>query len=785
MKSPRIITVLSLVLLLSGSAFDRLNAEPLEFIYEHYSIEDGLPHNSISDIYRDSRGYLWLCTWYGLSRYDGSGFVNYKMLPGDYSNLSHNRILSVREDRDGFLWIITYDYHLYRFDPVQENFVSVPDELSGYPFRSIKVKDILCASDGNVWVSLSGFGLIRVSPDLSYASFDNAHDGNVGNDVSDVYEDSQGVIYAVSEKGIAMLRDDMVSLLSRSSDVVAFAEHGGSLFFACHDQILAVDMHTREQRHVDVSSLSAGKVTTMTVTGTEDKRLYIGFSDNSIAELEPESLRVSLRRSNIGRVRYLFPDPEGLLWIATEKTGIWSYNSSSDRFRHYEHANNVMSYYVDTLARVCQAGEHLWIKMNNWGFGYYDRCCDKIVPLDNLKGQEGQRFMNGVACFDSDDTGVLWMSTVSRGLEKVTLIKPKVEVVVPPTRSDDAKSSSEVRAMLRDSHDNLWVATKSRELYRYSPDLSSCKRFPDSSIKDVGVIYSIFEDNAGNIWLGTKGDGLIRMTPVGDTYRVRQFRHNPSDYNSISSNNIYSIEQDRDSRIWIGTYGGALSMLPTPDSDSFVTVRNNFPDYPQESGDRIRYLHCMPDGRMLVATVGGLIMFEPSAMPELTVFTEIVKIPGDINSLGNNDVIYMFTDRLERTWLCTFGGGLNRIYFEDARPRFEVISAADGLANNIVHSAVDDRNGDIWVATESGLSRYSPKSSAVTNFSRYDGVRGTSYSEATCATLSDGSIVFGTYDNIYRLNPDDFNEEDDDSRLAVCGIGPRIQGYLLAIIPSG
>ena len=355
-------------------------------------------------------------------------------------------------------------------------------------------------------------------------------------------------------------------------------------------------------------------------------------------------------------------------------------------------------------------------------------------------------------------------------LEKVTLIKPKVEVVVPPTRSDDAKSSSEVRAMLRDSHDNLWVATKSRELYRYSPDLSSCKRFPDSLIKDVGVIYSIFEDNAGNIWLGTKGDGLIRMTPVGDTYRVRQFRHNPSDYNSISSNNIYSIEQDHDSRIWIGTYGGALSMLPTPDSDSFVTVRNNFPDYPQESGDRIRYLHCMPDGRMLVATVGGLIMFEPSAMPELTVFTEIVKIPGDINSLGNNDVIYMFTDRLERTWLCTFGGGLNRIDFEDARPRFEVISAADGLANNIVHSAVDDRNGDIWVATESGLSRYSPKSSAVTNFSRYDGVRGTSYSEATCATLSDGSIVFGTYDNIYRLNPDDFNEEDDDSRLAVCGL---------------
>ena len=91
MKKLRIIVVLSLIFQLGGAGVS--NAEPLEFIYEHYSTEDGLPHNSICDIHQDSRGFLWLCTWYGLSRYDGSNFVNYTMLPGDYSNLSHNRIL--------------------------------------------------------------------------------------------------------------------------------------------------------------------------------------------------------------------------------------------------------------------------------------------------------------------------------------------------------------------------------------------------------------------------------------------------------------------------------------------------------------------------------------------------------------------------------------------------------------------------------------------------------------------------------------------------------------------
>ncbi len=692
------------------------------------------------------------------------------MLPGDYSNLSHNRILSVREDKEGFLWVLTYDYHLYRFDVGQEKFTAVPDELDEYPFRSLKVREVVCASNGDVWVALSGAGLLRVSPDLSYTYYDHTHEGYVGTDVSALYEDSEGYVYAVSEKGIAMLKEDTASLVSRSGNVVAFAELQGMLYFACTDHLLAVDMQTREQKNMDLSAFGVGEVTAMTLTGNDPQQLFIGFRDNTIGRLSPETFSLSLRKEKMGRVRYMFPDPENLLWIATEKTGIWSYNTEKDRFRHYEHSNNVMSYYVDTLANVRHAGDRVWIKMNNWGFGYYDRCCDEIVPLNNVKEIDGHRFMNGVACFDADESGVLWMSTVGRGLEKVTVIRPKTQILVTPTKSDDLKSSSEVRAMLRDSKDNLWVATKSRELYRYTSDLKRCTRFPDRSSGDVGVIYSIFEDRDGNIWLGTKGDGLIRMTPDGDSFKWKRFRHNPSDYNSISSNNIYSVEQDKDGRIWVGTYGGALSMLPSPDSETFVTVRNNFPDYPQELGDRVRYLHCMPDGRMLAATVGGLIMFEPSDMPELTIFTKITKIPGDINSLGNNDVIHIFTDTSGETWLCTFGGGLNRIYFEGSRPRFDVISTEDGLASNIVHSAVDDKYGNIWIATESGISRFDRSSRIVTNFSRYDGMLATSYSEATCASLSDGRVAFGTYDHVSVFRPEDFVDVDRNPCLAVSGL---------------
>lgn len=754
------------VLSLMGTASLRqAQAEPLEFIFEHYSSDDGLPHNSICDIHQDCRGYLWLCTWYGLSRYDGNGFVNYTMQPGDYSNLSHNRILSVEEDAAGYLWVTTYDYHLYRFDVNLEEFVSVPGDLEDFPVSGIQVSDIMPDRGGNVWVSINGAGLMKVMPDLSYEHYFSS----IGKDISSIYEDSEGSVYVVSELGISMVRDGKVSLLSRNADVVAFEEKNGVLYFACADHLIALDMETREQVKVDFASLGVSEATSMVMTGGSGW-IYVGFKDNAVATLDPETLRLTVHKNDMGRVRYLFPDPEGLLWIATERTGIYSFNDSTDTFRHYEHSNNVMSYYVDTLARVEDRGGRLWIKMNNYGFGYYDRSSDEIVPLNNVKEQKDCRFMNGVACYAIDDSGVLWMSTVGRGLERVTVISPKIDVIVPPTCSDDEMSSSEVRAMTKDSNGYVWVATKSRELYRYSPDLSSCRRFPDAKTGDVGVIYSIFEDDRGNIWLGTKGDGLIRMKPDGKDYVTTRFTRDAHNPDALSSNNIYSIEQDKDGRIWVGTYGGALSMLPDPDGDKFITVRNNFPDYPQEVGDRVRYLHCMPDGQMLVATVGGLIIFTPNDNPELTEFKLIQKIPGDRNSLGNNDIIHIFTDSKDNTWLCTFGGGLNRLYFENDEPRFEIVSTEEGLASNIIHSAVEDSEGVIWIATEAGLSAYDPRTSKVRNYNTYDGVGSAAYSEATCLALEDGTVLFGTYDNVYRIDPALFAGDSASSRIVISGL---------------
>ena len=588
-----------------------------DYVFEHYSTDDGLPHNSIAEIHQDAKGYIWVCTWYGLSRFDGNTFVNYIMLPGDFTNLTHNRMLSLDEDVCGYLWLRTYDYRLYRFDPEAEKFVAIPDELEGFSGANLKVTCFHSDRQGNAWIAVPGAGFFRISPSLEVKRIPSGVSSPIGTDISRIYESSDGAVYVVSELGLAAVEDDGPVLVSRTRDVESFCEFGGRLYFAGPDEIVVIDREEGLLPRIALDTESTGKLTSMTVTGSGDSRsLYLGFSSGTVARLDTLSMRISARKYDMGRVRYLFPDSGGLLWIATDRTGIYSYNPEKDSFRRYEHPRNVMSYYSDTLARVVEHGGTTWIKMNDYGFGWYDRENDMVVPLNNVKSQPDCRFMNGVACFEVDRSGVLWMSTAQRGLERVTVISPKVDVIVPPARSDDSLASSEVRAIMRERSGRVWVATKSRELFLYSPDMKTCRRISG----DFGVIYTIFEDKAGCIWLGTKGDGLVRLVPEGDGYGIRRYRHNPAESSSLSSDDVYSIEQDMEGKIWVGTFGGGLSMLKDPDGDEFLNMYNSFPGYPVEYGDRVRYLHCMEDGRMLVATVGGLLWFDPSENPEVTVF---------------------------------------------------------------------------------------------------------------------------------------------------------------------
>ncbi len=77
-----------------------------------YTTADGLAHNHINRIRKDSRGFMWFCTDEGLSRFDGYKFISYTTAHG----LPHPDVNDWLEARDGTIWLAT-DGGVCRFNP--------------------------------------------------------------------------------------------------------------------------------------------------------------------------------------------------------------------------------------------------------------------------------------------------------------------------------------------------------------------------------------------------------------------------------------------------------------------------------------------------------------------------------------------------------------------------------------------------------------------------------------------------------------------------------------------
>ncbi|MGB3005594.1 MAG: two-component regulator propeller domain-containing protein, partial [Chitinophagaceae bacterium] len=68
---------------------------------------NGLSHNQVNAIMKDSDGFLWFGTMYGLNRYDGYSFKTFKNKISDKSSIIDNSILAINELPGKKLWINT------------------------------------------------------------------------------------------------------------------------------------------------------------------------------------------------------------------------------------------------------------------------------------------------------------------------------------------------------------------------------------------------------------------------------------------------------------------------------------------------------------------------------------------------------------------------------------------------------------------------------------------------------------------------------------------------------
>ena len=99
------------VSLLIASLLISLNLFSQELTWKRYTVNDGLVQSQIQDIFQDDKGYLWICTRLGVSRFDGVHFENFTEKDGLLTHWPHQ----IEQDANGNMWILFYS-GLTRYD---------------------------------------------------------------------------------------------------------------------------------------------------------------------------------------------------------------------------------------------------------------------------------------------------------------------------------------------------------------------------------------------------------------------------------------------------------------------------------------------------------------------------------------------------------------------------------------------------------------------------------------------------------------------------------------------
>jgi ligand-binding sensor domain-containing protein/signal transduction histidine kinase/DNA-binding response OmpR family regulator len=261
-----------------------------------------------------------------------------------------------------------------------------------------------------------------------------------------------------------------------------------------------------------------------------------------------------------------------------------------------------------------------------------------------------------------------------------------------------------------------------------------------NELKDK-TVFSIVQDNTGYIWFGTK-DGLIQY----DGYSIKTFRNNPSDVNSISSNKINVLFVDSKGRLWIGTSVGLnlfnhetehferflydenncstlssndiLTIYEDSENNHWIGTENGLNRYDETMNTFSRYYYSeVSVNDYNNKAIISILEKDKNTLIVGTFFRGIYLFDKKTGQLSKNGLPYpingsiniwcLLKDSLGNIWTGTYNHGLYVL-----SPEFEVLnqysmegtSDQNRLLSNIVYGINIDDFGNIWVATDNGLS---------------------------------------------------------------------------------
>src|SRR5216683_3524582 len=655
-----------LALLLASAVLGHAEKLPLKI----YTAAEGLAHNSVNRIVRDSRGYLWFCTSEGLSRFDGYEFHNF----GRRDGLPHRVVNDVLETRSGELWIGTAG-GLCQYAPKASENRKFRVYRVGNDDRTSFVNVLLEDSLGRVWCGTDA-GLFRlehragqtepVFGSVNLGMPKEAWDDQV---VSELLQDWRGDLWVGTGSGLYRQRSEGVVERYTAADglphnfITALLQDQQHRIWAGTNEGLCkliadpapgrkiVEAIFREKDGLGSDSI---KVLQQLTDGTLCVGTKMGLSATRADRVAGSPMFSTYTASHglpASGVEALAEDTAGNLWIGTDGRGaaklVWK------TFLTYTADDGIGGTQVDSIFE--DAGKLCVVTRHGNTDLYVNEFDGSRFRANRVNLPAGTKLLNWGARTQTmahDEAGDWWIGT-SDGLFRYSRVSRISDLARRlPTAwytERDGLSPGPVMSVFGDSTGNLWLSTTGNrnDVARWDRHDRAFHRYSEGLPWPPTTGVSLFaEDGSRRLWMGLlrfgKGQAEIARLREASIERIGGGDDAPS-------GGIRALYLDRQKRLWVGTNQNGLMRLDHPEAD-----RPAFRRY---------------------TTANGL----------------------------SSDVILSLTEDLSGRIYVGNGSGVDRL--DVATGSVRRYTSADGLAAGEVQASFRDHNGVLWFGTSAGLSR--------------------------------------------------------------------------------
>ncbi len=494
------------------------------------------------------------------------------------------------------------------------------------------------------------------------------------------------------------------------------------------------------------------------------------------------------------RVNYIYEDAENNLWLATE-SGLNLYNPDTKTFSAFIIPGDNNNIRANNVIRVIEGDNkgNLWLGTEDNGLFLFNRRAKTFTHYTHVEKESQSLASNLVRTILMDKEGNTWIGGINGGLDLYNPLSNSFFHYQNEPEKMFSLSQRTVSALYEDNQQNLWVGTHRGGVNLYTPKREKFTLYqqePEENSLSYNDVKTFCEDSKGNIWIGTDGGGLNMFDRNKNSFT--HYKYNPYNITSIGSNEVIHVMEDSEGNLWAGTWGGGLNLL-NRSTGKFTRFVNNPADKSSISSNYIQKIFEDYNKNLWIATYyGGLNLFDRKAKK----FSRIVDDPEHKTTLSGNNIVSINEDGNSNIWIGTDDGGLNcynttekkfyhyfnkeeklpdlRIIFTDSKGRlwigqaglylfdakqktFSLYTDKAGLSDEFVKGIEEDKEGNFWLATSNGVTKFDPETFQFKKYNTADGLQGLEFEANAYYKTRDGEIYFGGVNGFNKFYPENIN----------------------------